>query len=161
MILNYFSRTRGFIAAIVVATFAGSGVSRAAYDFTAIDDNTGPNLQVQNVAINDNGTVLVEWLLDSGSNSIDKYTAGVQTNVAFGGSSSVTPYFNVAYAGLNNTGQVSFLGTSYVPLTNQIFRDTAGTKQSISQVPNVNTDSFGNGTSITPASSRFAEHSAA
>lgn len=132
-----------------VAGLAAGGMARAGpYQYTFVADNTGPMAAPLDAAINDSGSVLIEWLQDTGSNSIDVYGPGAR-NIAFGGEESQTPYFNVAYPSLNNLGQVAFFGVLYNPLQWHLQRDTAGTKTTIRTFSM--SETFGNHSSMNDA----------
>ena len=125
-------------AAALVST---SVVSAATYQFTPVVDNTGPISQINNASLNDTGSTLIESLLDTGSNSIDVYGVGAR-NVGFGGPQAQTPYFNVAFAGINNLGQVAFNGITYTPTNWHLRTNTAGVETTNRSF--ANTDTFGN-----------------
>ena len=127
----------GAVAAVLSTGMAGA----ATYEFAPVVDNAGPISQINNASLNNAGSTMVESQLDTGSNSIDVYGPGAR-NVGFGGAQAQTPYFNVAFAGLNNVGQVAFNGITYTPTGWHLRTNTAGVETTNRSF--ANTDTFGN-----------------
>jgi hypothetical protein len=118
-----------------------------AYQYIPIADTTGPQALPEDWSINDSGAVVVQWLMDDNQVSLDLYEAGASRNIATADTGGGQTYFNLSFPGMNNLGQVSFLGVVNSPLSAQIVRDTAGSKATMASHTQAG-DSFGTATRI-------------
>lgn len=126
-------------------SFVSANSTFAAYQLVSLADNSGPFARATNVGVNSNGTVVVQWLMDSGSHSIDVYGTGSR-NIGFGGTQQTKPYFSVSSPSINSSGQVAFYGLPYSSLLWKLYRDTAGSKVSVQEF--ASSDTFDLSTSI-------------
>jgi hypothetical protein len=141
------SKIRIALLSLAGFLFAPLATSHAAYSLISLTDSSGPGATVRHVGLNNSGNVVIDWVLDTGSESIDIYGQNAR-NIAFGGPQAQTPFFNVSDPSINNLGQLSFFGVPYPdkPTLVQLLRDTAGVEIPVQSFSS--TDTIGNATSI-------------